>query len=226
MAGNLRFSDEYFDWSCVETEGSVGGILALSRLWLRITGEVVGGLFAFRAVSGCPDCLWEGLSTLLVPLSPRLLLLGAGLLTLRYLIGLGLYRWLPVFRSYVDEVHYPGFRARLGAGGLLLVLWIGLAGLLEELVFRGLFVPVYGIWLSALIFGGLHMVPVLKGERRQWPHVVVTTLSGLLYGWAFIATGSLWPGVMAHAGGNLQVSVKLWWEARRGLHPRPFIEGR
>jgi membrane protease YdiL (CAAX protease family) len=65
----------------------------------------------------------------------------------------------------------------------------------EELLFRGLLVPVLGVVLSALVFGALHQV---RGEAR-WGWMAWATLMGLIFGVVFAATGSLAGPIVAHA---------------------------
>jgi membrane protease YdiL (CAAX protease family) len=73
----------------------------------------------------------------------------------------------------------------------------------EELLFRGLLVPILGIVVSAVIFGALHQI---RG-RARWGWMGWATVMGLLFGAAFAATGSLAGPIAAHAiinGANLR----------------------
>jgi hypothetical protein len=73
----------------------------------------------------------------------------------------------------------------------------------EELLFRGLLVPVVGVVLSSLVFGALHQI---RG-RARWGWMGWATLMGLLFGCIFAATGSLLGPIVAHAminGANLR----------------------
>lgn len=163
----------------------------------------------------CPDCYANSLRTLFTPPSSTLLLAGGVVLGLRFLAAWLLHRSLPDYRAYVDRVHYPDMRARLRTRGLLLVLYLFAGGALEEMLYRGLVQPAFGLMPAALLFGVSHLAPVFKGERRQWPHALGAFLSALLYGGSVLATGSLWPAVLAHAGGNGALALSLWREARR-----------
>jgi membrane protease YdiL (CAAX protease family) len=69
----------------------------------------------------------------------------------------------------------------------------------EELLFRGLLVPVLGIVGSSIVFGAVHQ---LRGEGR-WMWMVWATVMGLLFGLVFAATGSLAGAIVAHATINL-----------------------
>ena len=65
----------------------------------------------------------------------------------------------------------------------------------EELLFRGLLVPLLGVVVPAVLFGALHQV---RGPGRvAW--MAWATLMGLLFGVTFAATGSLAGPIVAHA---------------------------
>ena len=64
----------------------------------------------------------------------------------------------------------------------------------EELLFRGLMVPRLGIVVSALIFGILH-----AGYNSTFAIEVIAAMAfGLIAGYVFRRTGSLYPSMMAH----------------------------
>jgi membrane protease YdiL (CAAX protease family) len=69
----------------------------------------------------------------------------------------------------------------------------------EELLFRGLLVPMVGIVASSLVFGVLHQI---RG-RGRWGWVAWATIMGLLFAIIFTATGSLAGPLVAHAAINL-----------------------
>lgn len=108
---------------------------------------------------------------------------------------------------------------RLAAGpeSALILLAAGVvAPLGEELLFRGAIfgalaraggvgLPVVG---SAALFGLMHLTP---------GHAAAAFVSGLGLGWLRAVTGSVWPGVVAHALNNLL----WWWIARAGAPPSP-----
>jgi membrane protease YdiL (CAAX protease family) len=64
----------------------------------------------------------------------------------------------------------------------------------EELLFRGLLVPLVGVVLSSLLFGALHQV---RGEAR-WGWAAWATGMGLIFALLFAATGSLAGPVVGH----------------------------
>jgi uncharacterized protein len=73
----------------------------------------------------------------------------------------------------------------------------------EELLFRGLLVPLLGVVLPSLAFGVLHQV---RGPAR-WGWMAWASLMGLLFSVLYAATGSLVGPVVAHLminGANLR----------------------
>jgi membrane protease YdiL (CAAX protease family) len=68
----------------------------------------------------------------------------------------------------------------------------------EEILFRGLLVPMTGIVTSSLVFGALHQI---RGPAR-WGWMAWATLMGLLFAGLYAATGSLAGPVLAHAAIN------------------------
>jgi membrane protease YdiL (CAAX protease family) len=68
----------------------------------------------------------------------------------------------------------------------------------EELVFRGLLVPLTGIVLSSILFGLLHQV---RGPAR-WAWMAWATLMGSAFAVVFVLTGSLAGPIVAHAAIN------------------------
>lgn len=68
----------------------------------------------------------------------------------------------------------------------------------EELLFRGLLVPIVGVGASSIAFGVLHQI---RG-RARWGWMAWATLMGVLFGSAFALTGSLVGPLLAHAAIN------------------------
>jgi membrane protease YdiL (CAAX protease family) len=68
----------------------------------------------------------------------------------------------------------------------------------EELLFRGLLVPVVGVVASSVVFGALHQI---RG-RARWAWMGWATVMGLLFGTVFAATGSLAGPLIAHLAIN------------------------
>lgn len=78
----------------------------------------------------------------------------------------------------------------------------------EEFFFRGIFQKgltprppastVRALVVSAVVFSAFHLDPVGFAARTEL---------GLLFGWLYLRTGSLWPSIGAHAANNLVSSV-------------------
>ena len=80
-----------------------------------------------------------------------------------------------------------------GTGGLVSLAIASAVG--EELLFRGLLLPLLGLVASSVIFGDLHQI---RGPAR-WGWMAWATVMGLLFGLVFAATGSLAGPIVAHA---------------------------
>jgi membrane protease YdiL (CAAX protease family) len=103
---------------------------------------------------------------------------------------------------------------RLFAGQTSVELALILAGVTvaapvcEEFFFRGIFQkgltpappasPVRALVVSAVVFSAFHLDPVGFVARVEL---------GLLFGWLYLRTGSLWPSIAAHAANNSVSSV-------------------
>lgn len=81
------------------------------------------------------------------------------------------------------------------------LLVVVLAPVAEEIVFRGVLLPVisdkwgvfWGVTLSSLIFTAMHLVPYTM------PPILLLALA---LSWLFFRTRSLWPAIVAHAAFN------------------------
>ena len=134
-----------------------------------------------------------------------------------FLLGLGLalgvslasalvYRVWPSYREsanyYLDLILHPLVLPDL--------IWVGLLpGLSEELLFRGVMLPEFGLdWggilLSSLCFGALHMT-----NWQHWAYVVWATLIGIIFAWSAVATGNLLVPIVAHVLTNW-ISAIIW----------------
>ncbi|MGF1537182.1 MAG: lysostaphin resistance A-like protein [Elainellaceae cyanobacterium] len=116
------------------------------------------------------------------------------------------YRLWPAYRASAD-----GYLTMILSPLLWLdLIWLGLLpGASEELLFRGLLLPAFGLdWvgliLSSLCFGAMHF-----SGRPQWPYVVWASVIGVALGGSAIATGSLLVPLVAHVTTNI-VSGSLW----------------
>ena len=83
-----------------------------------------------------------------------------------------------------------------GDGSLLLVAVASATG--EELLFRGLLVPLVGVVASSIAFGLMHQI----SGRARWGWMAWATIMGFLFGGVFAMTGSLVGPLIAHAAIN------------------------
>jgi membrane protease YdiL (CAAX protease family) len=104
------------------------------------------------------------------------------------------------------------------AGYPVMLVVVVMAGLGEEVLFRGGLQPIVGVLPAALLFGFSH-----GGWRREmWAYVVAASISGGLFGLLYQLTGNLWAPIIAHALHNLMSTLLLGKRVevtRRGLWP-------
>ena len=93
--------------------------------------------------------------------------------------------------AFLESEVFPLFR-RASVFDLLIVA--ALAGLGEELLFRGVLQDEFGIWIASAVFGLLH-----GPSRELWPLAVWATGMGLLLGALYQASGNLFVPALAHA---------------------------
>jgi membrane protease YdiL (CAAX protease family) len=90
------------------------------------------------------------------------------------------------------------------------LIWLCLLpGLSEELLFRGVMLPTFGldalgVLLSSLCFGVLHL-----SSLKQWPYVVWASVVGAILGASALLTNNLLVPIVAHVVTNL-VSGAVW----------------
>ena len=117
-----------------------------------------------------------------------------------------IYRVWPAYRESADSYLQLVIKPLLWPD----LIWLGLLpGLSEELLFRGIMLPAFGMDLiaviaSSLIFGVLHL-----SSWQQWPYVVWATLVGFFLGYTALLTGNLAIPIVAHIITNW-VSSALW----------------
>ncbi len=96
----------------------------------------------------------------------------------------------------------------LGRVGMIVAVCV-LAPIVEELIFRGFLFRAaeratnrWGAWvLSSVLFASYHVDPV---------HVIAVLFTGFFLGWLRLRSGSIWPGMIAHAANNsLAASIAL-----------------
>lgn len=116
----------------------------------------------------------------------------AGVLAGAALVGatLAAERWWPAMRGVAAEL--AGLMGPCAWPRVLALA--GLSGVAEEALFRGPVQHVAGLWLTSLVFGGLH-----GGRRRDlWPWTAFAVVAGLLFGWLAQRYASIWPAAVAH----------------------------
>jgi membrane protease YdiL (CAAX protease family) len=84
------------------------------------------------------------------------------------------------------------------AGGVTIACMAISSGVGEELLFRGLLVPLVGVVASSVGFGLLHQ---MRGPSR-WVWAAWAGAMGLLFALVFVVTGSLVGAVLAHVAIN------------------------
>ncbi len=155
--------------------------------------------FLPSALTGLVGAVWLLFRPLELPgrADPLSILLVAALLMVGLLGGAWLLeRALPSFR-YASQLLERALRG-YGFTRLEAFALAALTATAEELFFRGLLLPLIGVWGQALVFGLLHPMP-----RRGWSYTLYTFVAGLAFGYAVLLTGSLWTSLLAHFAVNL-----------------------
>jgi uncharacterized protein len=117
------------------------------------------------------------------------------------------------------------------SGGLLFAIWLVFGNLvnsfMEEGLFRGVMIPLFrtrltvwqAIWLQAILFGAWHLPWALKWYQTgviQTPGQIVMgvvlnffpqILLGLVWGYMYLKTGSLWTSWIAHTLTNTTLNL-------------------
>ncbi len=120
--------------------------------------------------------------------------LGGMLGALTILLTRVVARRAPAVRA-LHEALRPAVR---GADGITIGCMALASGVGEELLFRGLLVPIFGVMLSAVAFGLLHQV---RGPAR-WVWASWACAMGILFGLLFAITGSLVGPIVSHIAIN------------------------
>ena len=159
-------------------------LLLVAKLWLQI------GHLSLLPLSWTARALPLGLA------------LGLTITAASYLI----YRLWPPYRRSAD------FYMELVLKPLVLpdLIWLGLLpGLSEELLFRGVMLPAFGLDITAVVVSSLCFGILHLSGSEQWPYVVWATTVGLLLGYSALLTGDLLVPIVAHIFTNL-VSSCFW----------------
>ncbi len=108
-------------------------------------------------------------------------------------------------------------------GSWSILMLVILAPVMEEVLFRGILLESvrskYGagraIVVSALMFGVIHFIP---------QQVVNAFVIGLILGYIYIRTESLWPVIVIHALNNAMAYVIMQWSDGANITVRSLIE--
>lgn len=76
----------------------------------------------------------------------------------------------------------------------------------EEVLFRGLLLPRFGLVATSIVFGAVHLP---FGQFPNWRFALVAAVAGWFYGRAYLATGSVRSAMVAHALTNVVARVFL-----------------
>jgi hypothetical protein len=172
--------------------GRLRGVLLVFAVY-SVAGAiaVAGSLAMGRDPLTCEGWLGaRGAAALLLSLGMGVLLGAATILATRVLVRR--FRWARALHHALRPTVHGA-----GDAGLWLVAVASATG--EELLFRGLLVPLAGVVASSFVFGALHQI---RGQAR-WGWMAWATVMGLFFGSVFAATGSLAGPLVAHAAINL-----------------------
>jgi len=122
-------------------------------------------------------------------------------------------RLFPTSFREAEALHRGLLQALKGTGPPALLLLALVSGVAEEVFFRGLVQHLLflklGAWavvLQALLFALLHPAP-----RKAFAYPLYTGAAGLLFGLAYLLTGSLLPGILAHVLHNARGFYQAWY---------------
>jgi membrane protease YdiL (CAAX protease family) len=141
------------------------------------------------------------------------------------LAACGRLPWRPIAR--IRQIWQEIFRPFFGAWSVAeLAVFSVMAGVGEELLFRGLAQEALGRWLglwpgillASLLFGTAHLLTVTYG--------IIVTLVGIYLGWCYVASGNLLVVIVAHALYDfLALVYSMRWLSREPLPTGPGEPG-
>jgi membrane protease YdiL (CAAX protease family) len=141
-------------------------------------------------------------------------LLGIGMLSAGILICLSYFfeEFLPSYRAFRASVMQT-----LGRVSLLSAVYLAaISAIAEEILFRGGIQPSAGIMITSILFGLMHLGP--DGRLSSWS--IWAMNAGLLLGWTYDCTASLWPAMIAHFCVNVFGLLRLRMEYKKYLQAR------
>ena len=148
--------------------------------------------------------------------SDRFLVTAAGLGFVVPIVGGILTSWLAHGQDLGQTITEIGRGTPFGARVVLLLVVVSVGPLVEETLFRGVFLgalsrhmsSAFAITTSAVLFAMVHL-PDLHGAAYALPNLF---LLGWVCGWLRVRSGSIWPAVLAHGANNL-IAAGAWFVA-------------
>ncbi len=187
--------------------------VALAGMFFLLVWDAVGALFIARhapAMLGNELLLYITIKAGFVIVIAALITTSRSWRRLGYLGGAGSRFWTLMFPAWVSAaLSLSGGIGDLSA--LRCAGWLGLGVVIavgEETIFRGVALAAFmghgprgAIIMSSLLFGAAHLVGIGSGIdiHMVLAQVVFATGLGLCFAWVRIASGSIWPCVIAHA---------------------------
>ncbi len=159
----------------------------MGRLFLI---AIAGGSWVF--VRPVPELGFKWHFSWLVGRTAALSFLGFAVFAIPAGLALGFIRWNPLHKGVLD----------FGIAFLEIFLFIAL---LEELFFRGFLQTLLsaslgskrtGHVVASLVFGLFH---ILHAPFPNWRYVILASVAGWFYGWAFMKSGTLTASALTHA---------------------------
>lgn len=148
--------------------------------------------------------------------NPMLILWGFVLILITGIVIEPLLELFP--ESFLKMVDQMGMH-----GGWSILMLVILAPVMEEVLFRGILLESVrskynsgrAIVVSALMFGVIHFIP---------QQVVNAFVIGLILGFIYVRTDSLWPVIIIHALNNAMAYVVMQWSDGANITVRSLIE--
>jgi membrane protease YdiL (CAAX protease family) len=138
-------------------------------------------------------------------------LIGIGLLSAGVLICLNYFfeEFLPSYRAFRASVMHTLGRVSWPSAIYLALI----SAVAEEIMFRGGIQPFAGVIITSVLFGLMHLGP--DGRLSSWS--VWAMIAGLLLGWTYDCTKSLWPAMIAHFCVNVFGLLRLRMDYKKFL---------
>lgn len=128
---------------------------------------------------------------------------GAAIAVIIYVVVLLGYLKIPYLRNWSQNIVFPMIRQF--EPRMLLAMAV-LAGVSEELLFRGALQPIIGIWLAGLLFGFVHY----WGKRELLLYGVIASVMGFIMGIAYNLTGEILVPIFAHSLYNFLIIISYY----------------